>query len=90
MPETTFQEMMYAIRDSLGNFASSDDEQDGENEEDDKEDTELGKLSDDNEHGCEMGIISKTVQHRMESVQQKKMRLHKLMHPGWLDGGNSF
>jgi len=50
-PETTFEEMLNAIGDSLSTLASSDDEQDGEHKEDDEEDTELGKLSDDDEPG---------------------------------------
>jgi len=41
-PETTFEEMLNAIGDSLSDLASSDDEQDGADEEDDEVDTELG------------------------------------------------
>jgi hypothetical protein len=44
----TFEEMLNAIRDSLGDLARSNEEQDGEDEDDHEEDTELTKLSDDN------------------------------------------
>jgi hypothetical protein len=88
--ETTFEEMLNAIRDSLSDLASSDDEQDGEDKEDDEEDTELGKLSDDDEPGWVMGTINKTVQHGMESFRQKQMRLDELTQPGWGDAANYF
>ena len=48
--ETTFEEMLNAIRDSLSNLACSNNEQDGEDKDDD-DNTELGKLSDDDEPG---------------------------------------
>ena len=50
MPKTTFEEMLNAIRDSLRNLASCDDKKNGEDEEDEA-DTQLGKLSDDDELG---------------------------------------
>ena len=62
-PNTTFEQMLNAIGDSLSDLASSDIEQDGEDEEYDEEDTELGNLSDDDEPGRVMGTLSKTVQH---------------------------
>jgi len=89
-PETTFEEMLNPIGDSLSDLASSHDEQDGEDKEDDEEDTELGKLSDDDEPGWVMGTITKTVQHRMESFRQKQMRLDELTQPGWGDAANNF
>jgi len=81
-PEETFKEMLNAIGDSLSHLASSEDEEDGEDDDDDEEDTELGKLSKNDEPGWAMGTISKTVQHRMESFQQKQMRLDELTQPG--------
>jgi hypothetical protein len=74
-PEPTCKEIFNAIGDSLSNLATSDDEQDGEDKEDDEDDTALGKLSVDHEPGWVMGIISKTLQHRMESLRQKQMKL---------------
>ena len=88
--DTTFEEMLNAIGESLSDLARSDDEQDGEDEEDDEEYTELGKVSDDDEPGWVMGTITKTVQHRMESFQQKQMRLDELTQPGWGDAANYF
>jgi hypothetical protein len=52
---TSFEVKFNAIEDSLCDLASSDDEQDGEHEDDDEEDTELGQLSHDDEHGWVMG-----------------------------------
>jgi len=84
-PEKTFEEMMAAIGDSLSDLGSSDD---GEAGEDEDEETELGKLSDDDEPGWVMGTISKTVQQRMESFRQRQMKLDKLTQPGWEDAAN--
>jgi len=82
--------MVNAIRDSLSNLASSDDEQDGEDEEYDDEDTVLSKLSDDDEPGWVMGTISKTVQHRLESFRQKRMKPDELTQPVWVDAANYY
>ena len=87
-PERTFEEMLKAIGASLSDLASSDDEQDGEDKEDDEVDSELGKLSDDAQPGWVMGTISKTVQQRMESFRLKRMRLDELIQPGWGDAAN--
>jgi hypothetical protein len=89
-PETTFEEMLNAIRGSMSNLVSSDNEQVGEDEEDDDEDTEQGKLSHDDEPGWVMGTISKTVQYCMERFRQKQMRLDKLTQQGWRDAVNYF
>jgi len=89
-PETTFEEMLNAIGVNLSDFASSENEKDGEDEEDDEEVTELCRLSDDDEPGWVMGTIPKTVQHRMESFRQKQLRLDKLTELGWGDAVNYF
>ena len=90
MPETMFQEMLNASRGSLSDLASSDDGQNGEDEDNDEEDTEFGKLSHDDEPEWVMGTISKTVQHRIESCWQKQMTLDKVTQPGWGDAANYF
>jgi hypothetical protein len=77
-PETTFEEILNAIGDSLSDLASSDDEQDGEDAEDGEEVTEQGKLSDDDEPGWVMSTSTKTVQRHMESFRQKQTRLDEL------------
>jgi len=64
-PQTTFEEMLNAIGDSLSDLASFQDEDDGEQENDEEEDTELGSLNEDDEPGWVMGTISKTELHRM-------------------------
>ena len=58
-PEKTFEEMLNAIGHSLSDLASSDEEQDVEDEEYNEDDTELGKLSDDDQPGWVMGTLSK-------------------------------
>jgi len=89
-PKTRFKEMLNANVDSLSDLASSDEVQDGEDEEHDEEDTELGKLSDNDEPGWVMGTISNTVQHGLESFWQKQMKLDELTQPGWVDAANYF
>jgi hypothetical protein len=89
-PRITCQEMLKAIGYRLSDLVISDEEQDVKEEEDDEEDTELGKLSADDEPGWAMGTISKSVQHRMESFRQKQMRFDKCTHLGWGDVANCF
>jgi hypothetical protein len=79
-PEKMFEEMLVAIGDSLSDLASSDDGEDGEDEDD--EETEQGKLSEDDEPSWVMGIITKTVQQRMERFRQKQMKFDELTQPG--------
>ena len=74
--EKMCEEMLVATGGSLSELASSDDGDDGEDEDD--EETEHGKLSDDDEPSWVMGTITKTVQQRMESFQQKQMKLDEL------------
>jgi len=83
-PEKTFEEMLNAIGDGLSDLARSDDEEDAEDEEVD-DDTEQGKLSEDDEVGWVMGTISKSVQRHMERFWQKQMKLDELTQPGWGD-----
>jgi len=89
-PETTFEEMLNAIGESLNDLASSEDKQTGWAEEDEEEDKELGKLTADDKPGWVMGTISKTVQHRMESYRQKHIRLDDLTQPELQDAVNHF
>jgi hypothetical protein len=86
-PEKTFEEMMAAIGDSLSDLASSDN---GEDREDEDEETEQGKLCEDDKPGWVMGTITKTVQQCMESVRQKQMKLAELAGPGWDDAADYF
>jgi len=89
-PDTISEKMLNATRPSWSDVASSDDEQSGEDEEDDEVDTELGKLSDDEETGWVMATISKTVQHCMESFRQKQIRHDELTQPGKGNAANYF
>lgn len=69
--------MLNAIGDCLSDLASQDNEADAEDENDDEEDSRLGKPSEDHEPGCVMGTIYTMLQQPMESLQQKEMMLHK-------------
>jgi len=89
-PETTFEEMLNAIGDSLHDVASSDAEEDGAHEDDDEEDPAGGKLSEDDEPGWVMGTISQTVHYSMESFRQQQMTLDKLTHPGRRGAADNF
>ena len=81
-PETTFEEMLNAIRDSLTNLATSDDGEDGEYQDDHSEDLELGKMSEHDKPGWVMGTITKTVLPRKDRFQQKPMELDELTQQG--------
>jgi len=85
-PEKTFAEMLVAIGDSLSDLASSDDGENGQDEDD--EVTEQGKLSEDDEPGWVMGTINKTVQQRMERFRQRQMTLDELTPLGWEDAAD--
>jgi len=87
-PEKTFQEMMVAIGDSLSDLASSDNGEDGEDE--DYKQTEQGQLSEDDEPGRVMGTITKTMQQRPERFRQKQMTLNELTQLGWEDAADYF
>jgi hypothetical protein len=89
-PEITFEEMLNGIEDIQSDHASSEDEEDGENEDYDIEYTRHGKLSEDDEPGWVLGTMSPMVLHRMESFRQKQMRLDQLTQPGWEDVANYF
>jgi len=79
---------MIAIRDSLSDLACSNNVDDGEDEK--NQDTELGKLSEDDEAGYVVGTISKTVQQRMEWFRLKKMKLDGFTQQGGGDAANNF
>jgi hypothetical protein len=51
--------------------------------EDNEENTDLGKLSDNDEPGWVRGTTCKTVQRRLKSFRQKQMMLDELNQPGW-------
>jgi len=87
-PETLFEELLNTIGESLSNLASSDAEQNDEDKEYNEHDTELGKLSYDDEPGWVLGTIPKAVQHHMKSFRQKQMKLDELTQPGWGDAAN--
>jgi len=81
-PIKPLEEMLDDIGHSLSDLATSDDEENGADR-DDEEHTELGKPSEDDEFGWAMGTIFKMVQHPIGSFQQNHMSLEELMQPGW-------
>jgi len=87
-PEKTFDQMMAAIVDTQRDLACSDVREDGEDE--DAEETEQGKLSEDDKPGWVMRTITKTVQQSMERFRQKQMKLDKLSQPRYEDAPNYF
>jgi len=87
-PEKTFEEILVSLGDSLSDLASSDDGENGEDEDD--VETEQGNLGEDDEPGWVMGTITKTVQQRMERFRQKQMKLDELTQPGWEDALDYF
>jgi hypothetical protein len=80
-PDSKFEAILNAIRDSLCNHTISDDEQYREDMQDDQDVTEVGRLTEDNESRCLMSTISKTVQHSMENFRQKQIRIDNLTYP---------
>jgi len=88
VPEKTFEEMLVATGDSLSDLASSDDCEDGEDE--DNDETEQGMLSEDDKPGRVMGTITETVHQHMERFRQKPMKLDEMTQPGWEDAADHF
>jgi hypothetical protein len=78
-PEMTFQMIMVTMSDSLSNLASSNDGEDREIEDD--EETEKSLLSKHDEPCNVMGIISTSVQQRMERIQLQQIRHAELTQP---------
>jgi len=89
-PEKTFEEMLNVIGHSLSDLASFNQEEDGEDQEDDENYTELGKLSEDDKPGWVVGTIPRMVQQRIQRLRQKQRRFEKLTQPGWGDTTNYF
>jgi len=87
-PEKSFHEMLVPIGDCVSDLPCSDDGENGADDND--EETEQGKLSEDEKPGWVMGRISQTVQQRMERFQQNQMKLEKLTQPGWEDAADNF
>jgi len=74
--------MLNGIGDSQGNLESSDNEEDGEDEIDDEEHPELGKLSENDDPSWVMGTNSKKVQQHKEGFRQKWIMFDYVMQPG--------
>jgi len=87
-PEKTFEEMLIAIRVSLSCLASSDTEEDLEDQEDIGEHPELGKLSNHHEPGWVMGSIFQTAHHHNETIRLKQVRIEELTQLGWGDAAD--
>jgi len=89
-PERTFEVMLNAIGDSPNDLAISINGEDVEVTDNDEDDSELYRMSDDDQPRWVMGTITKSVLHWMESFQQKQMRIDQLTQPGWGDAADYF
>jgi hypothetical protein len=78
--------MMVPIGDSLSYIASSNDGEDGEENND--KDLAQGKLSEDDQPRWVMGRIFKTVQQQMERFHQTEVKLDDLTPQGWGDAAD--
>jgi len=79
---------MVTIIYSLSDLASSSDEENGEDNDD--ENAVMGKLREVDKPGWVMGKMSKTVQQRMETFRQTQMKHDELTQPGWGDSPDYF
>jgi hypothetical protein len=86
-PETMFEEMLVAIGDNLSALACPEDVENGEDEDD--EETEKGKLREDDKPGWVMGTITKMVQLHMERFWQMQVKLDELTRPQWDDAAHN-
>ena len=80
--EKTCHEIFDAFGDSLSKLASSDDEEDGDDEDHCEEDTELGMLIEDDEPHWVMGTIARLPQQYIDTFRQWQMKLDKLVQVG--------
>jgi len=62
----------------------------GEGEDEDDEETEQGKLGEDDEPGWVMGTITKTAQQSMERIRQRQIKLDELTQPEGEDAAEYF
>ena len=85
-PEQTFEEIMFVIGDNLSDLVSSDDAEHGEDH--DNEETEQGKLSEDDIPSWGMGTITKTVPQCLERFWQKQTTLDELTQLEWEDAAD--
>jgi hypothetical protein len=85
-PRQPFEKMVDAIRESASDLARSDDEEDGE----DDQDSELGKLSEDDEPSWMIGTILNMVPQRKERFWPMQMKPDTLTHLGWVEVADYF
>ena len=78
---------MAVMGDSLSDLASSDNGEDGEDE---NKETEQGKLSEDDKPSWVMGTISQTVHQRMKSFRLMQLNLDELTQSEWEDAADYF
>jgi len=82
--------MSNATEDSLCDLFCSDDVEDGDDVEDDKDNTELGKLTKGVTSSWMIHTISKMVQYRVGGFRQQQLRLDELTQPRWRDEDDYF
>jgi len=87
-PEIPSKHMMIAIGEGLSNHAYFKTVEDGHDKDD--EDTELGKLSEDDQPGWVVATMPITAQQRMQTYRQMWIKLDELIQPGWGYTANNF
>jgi hypothetical protein len=86
----TFEVMMEAIRDSVDDVTTSDEEDDHYDNISDGQDYDDAKLSDDDAPGWVVGTINKSVQERLETVPMKRIKLQELTTLAWAEAEADF
>jgi len=78
--------MIIVVGDSVSDIVTSDDWEDGEDEHD--EEAEQRQLSEDDQPGWVMGIITKTLPRAMDRVRKMQIKLDDLTQLGWEDSAD--
>ena len=89
-PEKAYEKMLYASGHSQSNYASSNHEEDGEDEVDDEEDTELGNVREVDEPGWIVGTTLNLAKQYAVRFCKKQMRLDNSMQMEWGDTADYF
>jgi len=93
----TFEEMLEAIGDNIEDIVKVDEEGNEKVDEDDDEDEDTDEDEEDDddslssdESETEPGVISKSVQARLDEIRTRRMKLEELTAPGWSDAEEYF
>lgn len=90
VPKNSFEEILIAIEACLSNLAILDDKEDVDVKADDRNGSELGKLSENDEPGWVMGTLSKEVPQSMETYLVMEIWHDELTQLRWWDMADYF